>query len=102
MSTQSMYMDSEASSKSSDSGPEGQGFSQVLRKPKQRKNQGKAWNLQYTLHTDLLGREGVTAHKKQICLPPSIIDIFICFVLEDQGVKKFENHYIMWHLREVS
>ena len=57
-------MDSEASSQSSDSGPEGPGISQVSRKPKQRKNQCKAWNFQYTVCTDLLGEEGVTTHEK--------------------------------------
>ena len=57
-------MDSEPSSQSSDSGQEGSGLSQVSRKPKQRQNQCKAWNFQYTLSTDLLGEEGVTTHEK--------------------------------------
>ena len=57
-------MDSEASSQSSDSGAEGQGLSQVSRKPKQRRNQCKAWNFQDALHTDLLGKEGVAAYEK--------------------------------------
>ena len=72
MSAQSVLMDSEASSQSSDSGPEGPGISQVSRKPKKRQNKCKAWNFQYTLSTDLLGvvgEEGVTAHEKRICLP---------------------------------
>ena len=57
-------MDSEASSQSSDSGLDCSGFSQISRKPKQIKNQCKAWNFQYTLSTDLLGEEGVTTHEK--------------------------------------
>ena len=57
-------MDSEASSQSSDSGLDGSGLSQISRKPKQIKNQCKAWNFQYTLSTDLLGEEGVTTHEK--------------------------------------
>ena len=57
-------MDSEASSQSSDSGAEGSGLSQFSRKSKQRKNQCKAWNFQYTLSTDLLGEEGVMTYEK--------------------------------------
>ena len=68
MSAQSVLMDSEASSQSSDSGPEGPGISQVSRKPKRRKSQCKAWNFQYTLRTDILGEEGVTTHEKTTLL----------------------------------
>ena len=64
MSAQSVQMDSEACSQSQNSGPEGPGLSQVSRKPKQRKNQCKAWNFQYPLYTDLLGEEGVTTQGK--------------------------------------
>ena len=64
MSAQSTQLDSEASSQSSDSGPEGSDLSQVSRKPKQKNDQCRAWNFQYTLQSDLLGEEGVTTHEK--------------------------------------
>ena len=64
MLAQRVQMDSEAISQSSDSGPEGLDLSQVSRKPKQRKNQCKTWNFQYTLHTDLLSEIRVTTHEK--------------------------------------
>ena len=55
-----------------DSGPEGPGISQVSRKPKQRKNQYKAWNFQYTLCTDILGEEGIIVHEKTTLLTKHI------------------------------
>ena len=69
MSAQSTQLDSEASSQWSHSGPEGSDLSQVSRKSKQRNNQLRAWNFQYTLQTDLLGEEGVTTHEKLNLLP---------------------------------
>ena len=72
MSAHSIQMDSEASSQSSDSGPEGSDLSQVSRKPKQRSNRYRAWNFQYTLQTDHLGEEGVTTHEKMNLLIPII------------------------------
>ena len=37
---------------------------QVLRKPKHMLKLCKAWNFQFILHTDLLGKECVTTHEK--------------------------------------
>ena len=46
------------------SGPVGQNHSQVSRKQKYREKQCRSWDFQYTLHTIVLGEEGVTTHEK--------------------------------------
>ena len=64
MSFQSVKLDSEASSQSQDTAPGVLDLFQVSRKLKQRNNQSRAWNFQYTLSTDLLGEGGVTTYEK--------------------------------------
>ena len=60
MSAQSVQMDSEASSQSSDSGPVSLALSQLSRKPKQRNKQCR-YVIQYTLQTDLFCKENAAA-----------------------------------------
>ena len=72
MSCQSLQMDWEPSSQSSDSGVRTrltrvslcQDLSNVSRKSKQRTSQCRAWIFQYTFHTDLFGQPGFTTHEK--------------------------------------
>ena len=64
MSAQYVHMDSEASSQSSISGPEGPDFSHVSRKPKQRKNQCTAWHRIFNIPFKQIFLAGATTHEK--------------------------------------
>ena len=71
MSAQSVHMDSEASSQSSYSGPEGQVLSS-LEKTKAKKQPVQSWNFQYILQTDFRrGRHKTSINEPAFRAPPN-------------------------------